>query len=360
MRTMLHYSSFLLLIGQLWAAQVNFLNWGNYIDQSTLDAFTQQTGITVNQTYYDSAEMQRAKLLANGSAYDLTVPDLVDIPELRAAGLLQPIDKAAIPNLNGRNQALYAKMAEIDPDNRYAVIYTYGTTGLVYNVDMIRKILGQNAPTDSWQLIFNPKYLKKLQSCGVSFLDDQVAILGLTLNYLGLNPNSTNPADFEKAAKYLMTLRPYVMYFNNFNYMNDLASGNVCVAVGYSGDVLTAMETAKQTHSNVHLRYVLPKEGAAVWFDVFTAPKGSPNPQATWQLINFLLQPKVAATNSNLLGQPNGIPASTPYLDKPLQQSAFNPSMEKIKHLILIRRPPEQLKDLIDKLWFQVLYGVAI
>lgn len=340
--------------------QVNFYNWGAYINPDIIPQFQKATGITVNQTFYDSAEMMRAKLMAGDSGVDVALVASIDLPDMIRAGLFQPLDKIKIPNLSHQNSALYRKVQGVDPGNQYGVIYAYGTTGIVYNEAMIKKILGPHVKIDSWKFLFEPKYLKKLQSCGVSFLDDEVEIFGIMLMYLHKDPNSISPADFEAAAKALMKVRPYLMYFSNNNYMNDLASGNLCIAIGYSGDVLQAVRAARSANDGVHLKYVIPQEGAPVWFDMLAVPNDAPDSDEAWTFINYLLNPKISAENSNFIFEPTATEGASQYWVKILKNPDFNPGGAVMKRLRLIQRPPLDLKPLIDKLWFQVKYGVRL
>lgn len=201
------------------ATQVNFLNWANYINPSSITAFEKTTGIKVNRSYFDGGDMLRAKLLAGGAGYDVIMPALAELPQYIKAHLVQPIHPQSIPNYRLRNKALYQLTKSIDPDNRYSVIYTYGTTGIAYNKAMIKKYLGNNAPIHSWKILFQPKYLKKLQSCGVSFLASPVQVFGITLKYLGYNPNTHNPKQLKAAADYLMKIRKYFTYFEQRSWV---------------------------------------------------------------------------------------------------------------------------------------------
>ena len=347
----------LLSVSSFAQGNVNFLVWGQYTNPKTVPAFEQKTGININQSFYDSADMLRGILMTGNNGYDVAVPALVDMPQLIKAKLLLPIDTAKIPNYKNLSPVLLKKTAKLDPGNRYGIIYQWGTTGIAYNVKKIRQILGPNAPVDSWQLLMNPKYLDKLRRCGVDFLDDPQAVFGATLHYLGLNPNTTNPADYRKAVAHLMRLRRDIMSFNNFTYINDLANGNACIALGYSGDVLRAIQAAKQAHDHVKLRYVIPKGGAQIWFDMLVIPAGSPNYNNALRLINFLLSPKVSAWNSNFNFQPNGVPNAAPYLLPELKQPNVTPSSKVIKTLFIVHHAPDNIAALYNRLWFKVRYG---
>lgn len=338
--------------------QVNFINWANYMDPSVIPNFEKTTGLQVNQSFFDGNDMLRAKLMAGGQCYDMAVPSLVSMIQEIAAGVFQPINKAELPNWKYRNKALYAYTAKIDPDNRYGIIYMYGTTGVAYNPVLIRKILGPNAPVDNWAILLDPYYLKKLQGCGVSFLDSPVQVFGITLHYLGLNPNSTNPADYYKAAAYLMTIRKYLIYFDNNRYIPDLAAGNLCLAMGYSGDTLRAKANAIAMHANIQVDYALPKGGAPIWFDMLAIPANAPHVAATLRFLNYLMDPKVAAANSNFLYQPSAIIPAAQYYNSLLQTPGIIPTEQQIPELFNIRQPAPALNTLETKLWLQVKYGL--
>lgn len=358
MRQLICFMMTVCFIGTCLAGgSVNLLIWGQYTNPKTIPIFEQQTGIHVNQSYYDSADMLRGILMTGNNGYDVALPALVDMPQLIKAKLLLPIDKAQIPNYKHLNPALLKKTAMLDPDNRYGIIYQWGTTGIAYNVKKIRQILGPNAPTDRWDLLLNPLYLDKLRQCGVDFLDDPQAVFGTTLHYLGLNPNTTNPADYRKATAHLMRLRQDITSFNNFTYINDLANGNVCIAMGYSGDVLRAIEAAKAANDKVQLRYVIPKSGAQIWFDMLVIPVGAPNYNNALRLLNFFLSARVSAWNSNFNFQPNGVADSRPYLLAQLKQPNVTPDQQVIKKLFVIHHAPHSIAALYNQLWFKVRYG---
>lgn len=337
---------------------VNFLNWSQYIGPDVIPGFQNASGIKVNQNFFDSEDMLLSLLLAGGSGYDLAIMDLADIPQQSAAGVLQPLDKTKIPNLKYADANLYKIAAETDPNNTYGVIYQYGTTGIAYNEKMIAKVLGPDVKIDSWEFLYNPKYLQKLQTCGVAFLDESNSIFALGKHYLGLDPNSTNPADYRKVTAYMMKIRPYISYFDNNRYIPDLASGNICIAMAYSGDVLRAKQQAEQAGANVDIHYVIPKEGTSIWFDMLVMSKTAPHKDNAYQFINYILDPKVMADTSNYLYQPNAVPGSTPYLNPILQDPAFTPTPAMLNKLFAARTQPPRLDELVSQLWFQIKYGV--
>lgn len=350
----------LFLSANTLAKQVNFLNWANYIDPQTVTHFEKQTGIKVNRSYFDGGDMLRAKLLAGGAGYDVIMPALANIPQYLKAHLLQPIHASDLPNYHLRNKALYKIAQSIDPDNRYTAIYTYGTTGIAFNRTMIEKALGKNAPTHSWKILFEPKYLKKLKNCGVSFLASPVQVFGITLKYLGYNPNTKDPKKIKAAAKYLMKIRKYLTYFSNNRYIFDLASGNICIAMGYSGDALRAQKLAKQSHDGAHIQFHVDPQAVPIWFDVMAIPYNAPHPKAARAFINAMLGPKAAALNSNFIMQPNAVPASKSLLSPKLQAPDITPTSKILQSAFILHYPDATLQPFVSRLWFSVRYGVGL
>jgi len=338
---------------------VNFYNWGEYIDPTIVPAFEQQSGVTVNQNYFDSDATLKAKLLTGHTGYDIVVPEGAFSQEIQA-GLFMPIDKSKIPNYKLLSPAIYKKMAEMDPGNKYGIDYSWGTIGIAVNVQKVRQLLGPNAPINSWDLLMQPKYLSKLQGCGISFLDDPVLVYGITLHYLGLNPNSTNPEDYIKATNYLMGIRQYFTYFSNSSYIFDLAGGNLCLAMGYSGDVMRARNFAQKAHNGIDIKYIIPQGGAPMWFDIMAIPKDAPHPQASYKFINYLLEPQNQAKLSNYLFQPNATPSSGSYLLPILQDPNVTPPDNVINQLFIVQVPPPKIEELVSKLWLQVRYGIRM
>lgn len=338
--------------------EVNFLNWAQYIDPTTITQFQQQTDIHINQSFYSGSDMLQAKLMAGNAGYDVIIPALVDMKDEIHNGLLQPLDKKLLPNLKYKNPVLYKLTSQIDTDNKYAVIYQYGTTGIAINATEVKRALGNTPmPKNLWELLLTPRYLKKLKGCGVSYLDSPTQVYGIVFHYLHINPNTQKPADYEKATKFLLKLRPYLTYFDNVKYETDLASGNICIAMAYSGDTLQAKTWAKKAGDKVNLKFLSPKSGVPIWFDMLAIPKGAPHPKAAHQWINYLISAKVAAKNSNYLQQPNATLTSKPYLDPVLNTPLATPDQQTLKHSFLIHDMTPELKPLVSRLWFKVKYG---
>lgn len=340
------------------ASSVNFLNWAAYMDPAVPTDFTKKTGIKVNQSFYNGSSMLQARLIAGASGYDVIVPALVDMQDEIKFNLLQPLNKKWLSNYHYRDKGLYKLIARVDKGNRYGLIYQYGTTGIAYNPKLVKAALGKlPIENKNWGMLLSPKYLKKLKHCGVALLDSPTQIYGVVLHYLGLNPNSQNPNDYIKATNYLMKIRPYISYFSNFKNQQDLASGNICIAMGYSGDILEGKTWAKQAGDKIDITYMMPETGVPIWFDMLAIPKGAPNIRNAHRFMNYLISPKVIANVSNFLIQPNAVPASRPYLIKSLSTPEATPSAETVKHAFLIYNITPKLKSLLSRLWFKVKYG---
>ena len=274
---------------------VNVYNWSDYVDPSVLDDFSKKTGIAVRYDTFDSSDTLEAKLLAGQSGYDVVVPTGYFLAREIAAGIFQKLDKSKLPNLVNAWPEIANRLAVYDPGNQYAVNYMWGTTGIGYNVKDAHRILGPGAAIDSWDDVFNPDKIAKFKDCGVHFLDSSDDIVPSVLRYLHLDPNSSNPADLEKAAAVLTKIRPYVRKFHSSEYINALATGEICLALGYSGDVKQAQKRAAQAKSGIEIDYAIPKEGAPLWFDNLAIPKDAPHVAEANELINYLLEPQVAA-----------------------------------------------------------------
>lgn len=296
------------------AETLNIYNWSDYIAEDTIAKFEEATGIDVNYDVYDSNEVLEAKMLAGNSGYDLVVPTSDFLQRQVAAGAYQPLDKSKLPNLGNMDEVLMATAAKYDADNAHSVIYMWGTTGIGYNVQAVTERLGE-MPLDSWDLVFNPEVVAKLADCGVSMLDAKTEIVPAAMNYLGLDPRSTSKKDFEAAGELLAKVRPHIKYFHSSQYISDLANGDTCVAVGWSGDVFQAQARAAEAENGVEVAYVIPKEGALQWFDMLAIPVDAPNPDAAHKFIDFVMQPQITADITNYVWYGNGNKASMALVD---------------------------------------------
>ena len=293
---------------------VNVYNWSDYIDESVLADFTKETGIKVVYDVFDSNEVLETKLLAGASGYDVVVPSGTFLSRQIRAGVFSRLDNGQLPNRKHMWPVIAERTQQYNPDNAYAVNYMWGTTGIGVNTAKVAEVLGDGAPVDSLALIFDPANMEKLQSCGVHLLDAPDEVVPAALTYLGLDPNTHEADDLAKAEELLMAVRPYVQKFHSSEYINALANGEICVAMGWSGDVLQARDRAAEADNGVEIAYNAPKEGALMWFDQMAVPVDAPNPDAAHKFINFILDAQNMADASNYVYYANGNIASQPLL----------------------------------------------
>ncbi|MBL4807914.1 MAG: polyamine ABC transporter substrate-binding protein [Rhodobacteraceae bacterium] len=318
MRNRISLAVVAMLMGTTAIAQDNVLhiyNWSDYIAEDTIEKFTEATGIEVTYDVYDSNEVLEAKILAGRSGYDIVVPTSDFLQRQIAAGAYMELDKSLLPNLVNMDADLMAAAAHYDADNAHAVIYMWGTTGIGYNTAMIAERLGEDYEVDSWALVFDPEIVAKLADCGVSMLDAPSEMIPAAMNYAGLDPSSTDKADFEAGAAVLQAVRPYIRYFHSSQYINDLANGDTCVAVGWSGDVFQALYRAEEAENGVEIGYVIPNEGALQWFDMLAIPADAPHPENAHAFINFVMDAQITADITNYVWYANANAASMPLVD---------------------------------------------
>jgi len=291
---------------------VHVYNWSDYIAADTLERFRAVTGIRAVYDVFDSNEVLETKLVAGNSGYDVVFPSLKPYGErmIRAA-MLKPLDRARLPNLDNIDPAMLRVMAEADPGNRYLAPYMWGTTGIGYNTAKVRAALGAAAPATSWRLLFDPAAAAKLAACGIGILDDDEALAAM-LVYLGRDPNSAAPADLDAAAAAYAKVRPHVRYFHSSKYIEALANGDLCVALGFSGDVVQARNRAREANNGIDIAYAIPAEGASLWVDTMAIPKNAPHPAEAHAFIDFLMRPEIIAAISNKVAYANANAAATP------------------------------------------------
>ncbi|RMH49319.1 MAG: polyamine ABC transporter substrate-binding protein [Alphaproteobacteria bacterium] len=337
---------------------LNVYNWSDYIAEDTIAKFEARFGVKVNYDVYDSNEVLEAKMLAGNSGYDVVVPTSDFLRRQIAAGVYMELDKSKLPNLKNMDPQLMANAAAYDPGNRHAVIYMWGTTGIGYNVAKVRERLGEDAPTNSWALVFDPAVAAKLADCGITFLDAPTEMLPAAMNYLGLDPRSTAREDFEKGAELLMKVRPHVRYFHSSQYISDLANGDVCVSVGWSGDVFQAQARAEEAGNGVEIAYVIPDEGALQWFDMMAIPKDAPHPDLAHEFINFIMEPEITAYITNYVWYANANAASWPLVDPEILNNPGIFPTEKAKARLWAAAVYDARTDrIVNRLWTQVKTG---
>lgn len=301
-----------IILGAAEAPELHVYNWSDYIAPDTIPNFTRETGIAVTYDVYDGNEVLEAKLLAGSSGYDVVVPSASPFMarEIKAGAFL-PLDKAKLPNLKNLDPAMLALAAEADPGNKYGVPYLWSVTGIGYNEALVAKALGNDGPRDTLALLFDPGNAKKLSDCGISLLDTPQEVFPAALAYLGIDPRSTDPDDLKKATALIEKVRPYVRKFHSSQYINDLANGDICIALGYSGDVIQARNRAADAKNGVKIAFRVPKEGAQFSIDMLGIPKDAPHPDNALKFIDYILRPDVIAAISDAVSYPNPNLAAT-------------------------------------------------
>lgn len=357
----------LLLAGVCWAIfpslaadqVVHIYNWSDYIGAKTLEKFEQATGIKPIYDVYDSNEVLEAKLLAGNSGYDLVFPTARPFAQRHlTAGLYRKLDKDQLKNLGNLDPGILQSLQDVDPGNAYLVPYMWGTTGIGYNVTKLQEILGDSVPRDSWRLIFDPEVAAKLTGCGISMLDDEVEGLSATLIYLGKDPNTTDPAEIAAAADAFAKVRPYIRYFHSSQYINDLANGDLCVAQGYSGDVLQARDRAQEAGNNVQVALAIPREGAVLAVDVMAIPADAPHPENALAFIDFILRPEVVAEISSEVSFANANAAATPLMDESIRNDpGIYPPAEVKAKLVAAKVMPPPAQRLRVRTWTRIKSG---
>jgi putrescine transport system substrate-binding protein len=350
------------LLGDPAAAQskrtVNVYNWSDYIEPTVVEAFTRETGIAVRYDTFDSNDTLETKLLAGRSGYDVVVPTAYFLERQIKAGVFQKLDRSKLPNLVHVWPEIAQRLAKYDPGNVYAVNYMWGTTGIGYNVKKARDILGADAKLDSWDIVFKPEMLAKFKECGVYFLDSSDDVLAAALHYLGFDPNSAREADLQKAADLVMKVRPSVRKFHSSEFLNALASGEICLAFGFSGDVKQAQKRAAEAKNGIEIAYSIPKEGAQLWFDNLAIPRDARNVAEAHAFIDYLQKPEVAAKNSNYLSYANGNLASQPFIDKAvLEDPTIYPDEATMSRLYTIKAQDAKTTRLMNRLWTRIKTG---
>lgn len=317
-------------------------NWSDYIAADTIARFEAETGIKVSYDVYDSNETLEAKLLAGKSGYDLVVPSFSPfmIRQIKA-GIYQPIDKSKLKNYGNLDKAILERTALGDPGNSHGVPYLWGTTGIGYNVAKVKEALGPDAPVDSLALLFDPKNAAKLASCGISLLDTAQELFPAALAYLGKNPISRDPKDLDAAAEVIQKIRPSIRKFHSSQYINDLANGDLCVAFGYSGDVIQAQTRAEEAKNGIEIKYSIPKEGAMLWVDMMGIPKDAPHPGNAHLFIDYILRPEVIAAITNAVGYPNPNALATELVDEEIREDPTIYPPEAVRGKLFFDQPAE-------------------
>lgn len=322
---------------------LNLYIWSDYLAPNTLSNFEKETGIKVHAAYYDANETLETKLLAGSSGYDVVIPTASYFERQIKANVFLALDKSKLPNLKNMDPQLMARVAQHDPDNAHGVIYLWGTNGIGYNEKMVKALL-PDAPLDSWRLVFDPAIAAKVAKCGISVLDSPAEMLRAVFNYLGKDPNSQSPDDLAQAEGVLAKIRPYIRNINSSEYIEALANGDLCIAVGYNGDVMQARDRAHEANKGIDIKYSIPKEGTILWFDMLAVPKDAPDPDSAYAFINYIMTPQVTADISNFKRYANANAAADPLVNADVKSDpAIYPTAEQRQRLSV------QLADSADQ-----------
>ena len=336
---------------------LNVYNWSDYIEPGVLEEFRKQTGIKINYDVFDANEVLETKLLAGHTNYDIVVPSAPFLARQIKAGVFQKLDKSKLPNLKNLDPQVLKQLEVYDPGNQYSVPYMWVTSGPGYNVAKIHERM-PDAPVDSLRMLYDPAVVSKFADCGVSVLDAPSEIVGSVLIYLGRPGDSESTEDLQAAEKVLMSIRPYLRYVNSSRYIEDLANGETCLALGWSGDIKQARDRARDAGKGIEIKYSIPRNGTILNFDMLAIPADAPHPQNAHLFINFLLDPQVAARNSNLVKYANANVASDQYLDDAVKNdpNIYPPPDIRAK---LVPEPPrsQEYQRLLTRAWTRFKTG---
>ncbi|WP_172299951.1 polyamine ABC transporter substrate-binding protein [Pseudoruegeria sp. HB172150] len=341
------------------AEEVHVYNWSDYIDEELLSKFEEETGIDLVYDVFDSNEVLETKMLAGGSGYDVVVPTGSFLQRQIAAGAFQPLDYDKLPNAENLWDVIKERTETYDPGQQYSINYMWGTTGIGANVGEVTEALGEDAPLDSLALIFDPANMEKLAECGVHFLDAPTEVIPAALKYIGEDPDSKDPEVIAKAEEVLLAVRPYIQKFHSSEYINALANGDICVAFGWSGDILQARDRAAEADNGVEVVYNAPKEGALMWFDQMAIPADAPNPDAAHVFLNFIMDAENMAAASNYVYYANGNLASQEYLvEDVIGDTAIYPDEATLENLYTFTPYPPKVQRDVTRLWTKVKSGI--
>lgn len=338
--------------------ELNVYNWSDYIGETTVEDFQKATGITVRYDVYDSNETLEAKLMAGNTGYDIVVPSGSYLGRQIQAGIYQELDKSKLANYKNLDPQILEALAPFDPGNKFGVPYFWGTVGIGFNIDKVKERLGDNAPVDSLDLIFKPENAAKLQDCGIAMLDAPSDMFQTVLKYIGKDPHTTAEADYVEVAKTFAAIRPFVKYFHSSQYINDLANGELCAVVGWSGDVFIAAARAEEAGTNTHIDYRIPKEGSLLWVDSLAIPKDAKNVDNALKFIDYLMDPQVAANGVNYVSYASPNTAALPMVDPAIKDNpAIYPTEDVKKNLFPDMQVGPELERLRTRTWTAIKTG---
>jgi putrescine transport system substrate-binding protein len=347
-----------LTAGTAFAEEVRVYNWSDYIDESLLEKFETETGIDLIYDVFDSNEVLETKLLAGGSGYDVVVPSGTFLQRQITAGAFQKLDQSKLSNAGNMWSVISDRVSKYDPGNEYAINYMWGTTGIGVNINKVKEVLGDDAPVDSLALVLDPANMEKLKGCGVHFLDAPAEIIPAALAYMGEDPDSQDPDVIKKTEPVLAAIAPFVQKFHSSEYINALANGDICVAIGWSGDILQARDRAAEADNGVEIEYYAPKEGALMWFDNMAIPVDAPNPDAAHKFLNFIMDAQNMATASNYVYYANGNEASQEFLaEDVIGDTAIYPDAATLENLYTTSPYDPKVQRTVTRMWTKIKSG---
>ena len=352
-------SIFFFLSFSLYAEEVRVYNWSDYIDQSVIDQFEESTGIKVIYDVFDSNEVLEGKLLAGSTGYDIVSPSIEYLGRQIRADIHLELDKTAIPNFNNLDPIMMEILSSMDPENKYAIPYLWGTTGIGFNRSAIDEIMGEGFKMNTFDILFKPDLIKNFEKCGIAFLDAPSEVFKAALFYIGKNPNTKDPSDYRgEAYELLKSIRPYIRYFHSSKYINDLANGEICLVFGWSGDILQAGDRAREVNNGVSIEYEIPREGGQIWVDMMSIPNDAPNAENAHLFLDFILEPEVMAMISNKVKFPNAIPESKKFISKDiLNNKAIYPDQQTLNKLFLAEIANPRVDRMMTRQWINIKTG---
>lgn len=330
---------------------VNLYFWSDYLAPDTLASFEKLTGIKVQLSYFDSYETLEARVLTGHSGFDVVLPGTGIFGREIRSGAYLPLDKTKLPNLINLDPTIMSKVSTSDPGNTYGVVYMWSSYGIGFNKKKIAENLS-NAPTTSWRLLLDPVYAAKLAPCGINFIDDPVGTVQIVLKYLGRDPSAPSAQDFADVESVLLKIRPYIRTIDTSGEIEAMANGDICISLGYSGDVVQANKRAREAKNGIELAYFIPDEGSLIGFDLLAIPKDAPHVANAYRLINFLMNPQVAANISNAIGYANANLAATPLLDPSIAaNTAIYPTQQEQQRLFAQAEVSSEQSRIITRIW---------
>ncbi len=336
---------------------VKVYNWSDYIDESILEDFTKETGIKVQYDVFDSNEILETKLLAGKTGYDVVVPSGNFLSRQIQAGVFQKLDKSKLSNLSNMWPVINERVAIYDPGNVYAIDYMWGTTGIGFNEAKIKERM-PDAPVGSLDMLLKPEVVAKFKDCGIHVLDAPEEIIPIGMKYLGLDPNSNDPEDIKKSAAAWEAVRPNIQKFHSSEYINALANGDICLVLGWSGDILQARDRADEAKNGQVISYRIPKEGTQMWLDMMAIPKDAKNVAEAHEFLNYIMRPEVIAKASNFTNYANGNLASQQHLNKELfEDTTVYPDEATLQNLFVKKPYDSKTQRIVTRAWTKIVSG---